>query len=120
MRHLRLWLMPMILLALLTPSTGGARPPLAIGQRIELRAFKPQGVPLHRQPRASLFGRTPDGSHAVIQALTPNERWLQIQLDADHRTAWIVRKYVRRVLEILPGDGPMSGTATVSEIERQV
>ena len=108
-----------LLASLIAPSVISAQLTLDVGQRIELKAFSNLGVPLHREARSSLVGRAPDGSKAEILEFNINRHWLRIQLETNDQTAWIVSRYVRRIIEGEPT--PENGEAPgVTEDERQV
>ncbi len=75
-----------------------AQEAIDVGDRVELKATNPAGVPLHGEARPSMFGRAPDGSIGMVEEVQAETNWIRLQLD-DGRGAWIVRKYVARVLE---------------------
>lgn len=68
-----------------------------VGDWIELKATKPQGVPLHRESKSSMFGRALDGSKAKILGLADGGHWLKIELQ-DGRVGWIIERYVGNVI----------------------
>jgi hypothetical protein len=86
---------------------------VAVGNRVELRATNPLGVPLHRQARPSLFGRAADGTIATVIELQNQNRWLHLTLP-DGRSGWIVSSYVGRVLP--PGPPPPNPANDVWEV----
>jgi hypothetical protein len=66
-----------LLVALLLPLAALAAD-VEIGQRIELKADKPAGVPLHRAPRPNMIGRAPDRSAAAVIGLEGGGGWLRL------------------------------------------
>jgi endonuclease/exonuclease/phosphatase family metal-dependent hydrolase len=112
-------ILAVLLASLIAPSVISAQLTLDVGQRIELKAFNKLGVPLHREAHSSLVGRAPEGSKAEILELNANRHWLRIQLETNDQTAWVVSRYVRRIIEGEPA--PENGEApAVTEDERQV
>lgn len=91
---MRKYLMLVILLLLIIPSFSYA---VEVGNTIELKATKPQGVPLHREPRPSMFERAPDMSRAVVTDMEGDGHWLEILLE-DGQTGWIIEKYIGRIV----------------------
>jgi endonuclease/exonuclease/phosphatase family metal-dependent hydrolase len=83
-------------LVLLTPVS--AAETIQVGDRVELKATSPAGVPLHSEARSSMFGRAADGSIGTVQEVQSGTNWIRLTLE-DGRAAWIVRRYVGRVLE---------------------
>ena len=77
MISVRCLLLALLSMSLIPASTLMAQTSFNIGQRIELKATHPLGVPLHRESRSSLFGRAPDRSKAKIMDLNANQRWLR-------------------------------------------
>ena len=66
---------------------------LEVGERVALRATSPLGVPLHREPRSSMFGRGTEGAEGEVIETARSGRWLKVQIDAGP-LAWIVEKYL--------------------------
>jgi len=66
------------------------------GDRLELKASKPIGVPLHENPFPSLVGRAPDGTVASVLETADGGQWIKIQLP-DGNERWIVERYVGAV-----------------------
>src|ERR687893_255804 len=46
----------------------------SVGDLVVLHATSPAGVPLHREPNPSLFGRAPDGATATVRELANEGR----------------------------------------------
>lgn len=67
----------------------------AVGDMVVLHATSPAGVPLHREPNPSLFGRAPDGATAIVRELAGEGRWLRIELSGG-TGGWVVAKYLER------------------------
>lgn len=90
---------------------------LAVGTRVDLQATNPLGVPLHRQPHPSLFGRVADGTIGTIIGLRDENRWLNVTLP-DNRVGWVLGGYVRRVLPPAtpPVDPRLDSANDVSEV----
>lgn len=65
-----------------------------IGQSVILKAKKPSGVPLHREPKPSYLQHIPDGTIATIKSTTQNGHWLSIQLPSGD-VHWVHKKYVQ-------------------------
>ena len=63
------------------------------GDRVVLRATNPLGVPLHREPRSSMFGRSAEGAEGEVRDTARGGRWLKVQID-EGPLAWIVEKYL--------------------------
>lgn len=93
----------LMLLAIFTGASAAAG--YEVGQVVELKATKPIGVPLHREARSSLFDRAQTGTKGTVIGTAKQGRWLQLVLE-DGRTAWIVKKYVGRVVEPDGNGGP--------------
>lgn len=85
---------------------------ISVGDRVELKATSPAGVPLHEEARSSMFGRAPDGSIGMVQEVQAGTNWIRLQLE-DGRIAWIVRRYVGRVLPPGPVVDPTQDAFTV-------
>jgi len=58
-----------------------------------------------------MFGRAQTGSQATIQETAHNQRWFKILLE-DGREAWIIKKYIERVVE---STTPVSGETADDE-----
>src|SRR5215217_3633518 len=80
----------------------------SVGDVVVLHATNPAGVPLHREPNPSLFGRAPDGATATIKELANEGRWLRIELSGG-TGGWVVAKYLERQ------DAPPAPTPTPTE-----
>jgi endonuclease/exonuclease/phosphatase family metal-dependent hydrolase len=79
---------------------------VVVGNRIELKATNPLGVPLHRLPRPSLVGRIADATVGTVVGLQNENHWLNVTLP-DGRTGWVVESYVSRVLPgVIPPTNP--------------
>ncbi len=94
-----------VLTVLLLLSTSCWALEVAVGSRVELKATNPLGVPLHRQPRPSLFGRVADRTVGTVIGLQNENRWLNLTLP-DSRTGWVVAGYVSQVLPPTPVVNP--------------
>lgn len=64
------------------------------GQSVILKAKKPKGVPLHREPSPSYLKHIPDNTTATIQRIAQDEHWLSIQLTSGE-VHWVHKKYVQ-------------------------
>jgi endonuclease/exonuclease/phosphatase family metal-dependent hydrolase len=74
----------------------------AIGDRVELKATQPSGVPVHNAPGGTpKFQRVPSSTIATVLDLARDGRWLQIRLP-DQRTGWIAVRYVGRTIAGAP------------------
>jgi Bacterial SH3 domain len=70
----------------------------AVGDRVELRATHPAGVPLHSAPGGSQrFERVPGGTVATVIGLDRGGSWLELRVP-DERTGWISARYVGRTM----------------------
>jgi hypothetical protein len=70
----------------------------AVGDRVELRATHPAGVPFHSAPGGSQrFERVPGGTVATVIGLDRGGSWLELRVP-DERTGWISARYVGRVM----------------------
>jgi hypothetical protein len=68
------------------------------GDQVELKATHQAGVPFHNAPGGTpKFQRVPTGTIATVMDIAREGRWLQIRLP-DHRTGWIVVRYVGRTI----------------------
>jgi hypothetical protein len=83
-----------ILIGIMSSATAAAQ---QTGDTIELNTERTDGVPLHRNPRPSMFARVADDSVGTVIAVTLDRRWINIRLD-DGRTGWIVPRYVGRIV----------------------
>jgi len=95
----------LLVLWLLVPAAAGE---LAVGERVVLQPTNPLGVPLHRELRASMFGRGEDGLGGRVVDLAQEGRWARVALD-DGREAWIVATYLEPGEAVAPP--PDSDTA---------
>src|SRR5262245_59282131 len=74
----------------------------AVGDRVELRATHPSGVPFHSTPGGGqTFQRVPGGTVGTVTALARDGRWLQLRL-ADARAGWVAARYVGRTIAGTP------------------
>ena len=110
----------LVLVYVLTVASALAAEKFSVGQRVELRAFREAGVPLYRDPHSYLLGRAPDDSSAVIHAMSENQRWLNVELEADGRVGWIVSRYVKRNLPFWPEGEMVIGPSSPTEAEWKV
>jgi endonuclease/exonuclease/phosphatase family metal-dependent hydrolase len=79
---------------LATISGAGLVTAAVVGDRVELRATHPSGVPLHKEPRGTHdFQRVLDGTVATVMDLAHDGRWLKLTMP-DGRTGWITVRYV--------------------------
>jgi hypothetical protein len=79
-----------------------------VGDQVELKATQRSGVPFHHAPGSThSFQRVPSGTVATVVGLDRAGNWLQLRL-ADHRTGWIVARYVGRTLTASPPPGPLT------------
>ena len=81
-------------LLLTLPALGQA---VKIGDSVELEATHSLGVPLHREPRSSMFDRVGDGEVVRVVGVAQSNRWFQVAV-GDGRAGWIVEKYIGRVV----------------------
>ena len=65
-----------------------------IGQSVILKAKKPAGVPLHREPKPSYLQHVDDSTIATIKSIAQNGHWLSIQLSSGD-IHWVHKKYVQ-------------------------
>ncbi len=65
-----------------------------VGQSVVLKAKKPIGVPLHREPAPSYLRHVPTGTSASIQEIAQRGQWLLIELPSGE-TSWVHRKYLQ-------------------------
>ncbi len=65
-----------------------------IGNHIVLKAKKPVGVPLHREPKPSYVRHVPDQTTGTIKAIAKDPHWLNIRLGSGE-TGWVHSKYVQ-------------------------
>ena len=77
------------------------------GQSVELKQRNRLGIPLHRESRASLIGRIPDGTVAKVLSTDDAQHWIQVDLP-DSRQGWIVERYVDKVLGTPGNGGPVT------------
>lgn len=68
-----------------------------IGQRVQLKATKPIGVPLHEIASSSLKGRLPDQTIAEVIDTDDDKHWLKLK--TDKQQGWIVDRYVSQVFD---------------------
>jgi hypothetical protein len=89
------------LAVLISILSGAAAFAATVGDRIELTATHPAGMPFHRAAGGTpTFQRIPDGTIATVIGLGGG-RWLQLRL-ADQRTGWISEHYVGRTIAGAP------------------
>ncbi|RPJ36072.1 MAG: hypothetical protein EHM35_08805, partial [Planctomycetaceae bacterium] len=70
---------------------------VSVNDRVRLKAFSDLGVPLHASSgSASISGRLPDATEAIVSAIDPQNGWLKIS--AGNTTGWIIKKYVGEIL----------------------
>lgn len=75
-------------------TTSSSDPDDVTGQRVTLRATKPQGVPVHDAPESSRVSfRLAHGSEVIVRERRADGRWLRVHA-ADGRSGWITRRYV--------------------------
>ena len=86
---------------------------LSVGDVVVLHATNPAGVPLHREPNPSLFGRAPDGATATVRELANEGRWLRIELPGG-TGGWVVARYLER--QSAPPLPPPAPTADVNKV----
>jgi hypothetical protein len=81
-----------------------------VGDRVELRASHPAGVPRHKEPRGTHdFQHVPDGTGATEMDLAQDGRWLKLAVPDGH-TEWITARDVGRT--IAPASQPTPPVAT--------
>ena len=59
-----------------------------VGDTVELNAERTDSMPLHRNPRPSMFARVADDNVGTVIAMTSDRRWINIWLK-DGRTGTI-------------------------------
>ncbi len=109
-----------VALFMVSAPTGFARSDFTLGDKVELKAIKAQGVPLHERRRSpQIFGRAPDGETGEVIRYTRNGRWFKVRL-SDGREGWVTRRYLRPLGSTfddpvpIPGPGSSGGSNTAS------
>ncbi len=109
MPRMRLWLAALLLSCasgcrdgrtLPSPSGASSAPPnpaasaAHAGEKVRLRATKPDGVPLHPTERAAaISARLADGSEVEVLTKSPDGSWLEVRA-ADGTRGWLTRRYL--------------------------
>ena len=86
-------LLSIFLLACLGQGSLASAHDFQVGQSIVLKANKPIGVPLHREPAPNFLKHVPSESTGIIEKISKHDKWIQIRL-ASGETGWVHTKYV--------------------------
>lgn len=80
-----------------------------VGQSVILKAAKPVGVPIHREPAPSFLQHVPSGTTGIIENISKNNQWLSLRLSSGE-TGWVHDKYVETSSKASPSPGPAHTT----------